>query len=368
VPREPDIELAVVAEITRRIEAGEALKPEWLGAGAAPLSDDEKRRLRGAFIELRKAVPRVACTAPIQPPCGVKPIRSHSMGRRGPLALLADKGHVRLLTYSQTIGEPDVEMKLVGVREATTFPGLCARHDGELFRSIDVPSLAHPTTEQAFLLAFRSVLRALYVARWMAHHRSRLVDTIEARAPRSMELHMAIAVRAHLAAQKLEGIAAFYAEVHRQRAFGAFRELNGLQLPLLPFAVSGYFEPGWDHEGGPLPTPEEGPGAFLTLNVVPSEEGSVVLFHYPVQFKERLDGFLEPFRRRDPWDFVDRIWEVALRYCDNVVVAPRLWDAVTQGLKDRILAFCSATRGREWVPVDRKTISFYGEVALYPNA
>jgi hypothetical protein len=47
VPREPDIDLERVAEIVRRIEAGEALKPEWLGAGAAPLSDDQKRRLRG---------------------------------------------------------------------------------------------------------------------------------------------------------------------------------------------------------------------------------------------------------------------------------------------------------------------------------
>jgi len=368
VPRLADIDLAVVAEIIRRIEAGEALKQEWLEAGAAPLSDDEKRRLRGAFIELRNAQPRVACTAPIQPPCGVKPIRSHSMGRRGPLALLADKGHVRLLSYSQTIGEPDVEMKLVGVREATTFPGLCSRHDGELFRSVDVPSLVRPNSEQVFLLAFRSVLRALYVARWMAHHRSRLADTIETRAPRSMEFDMAIAVRAHLAAQKLESIAALYAEAHRQQAFGAFRELKGLHLPLLPFAVSGYFEPNWEQEGRPLLPPEKGPRAFLTLNVVPSEEGSVVLFHYPVQFKERLDGFLEPFRRRDPWDFVDRTWEAALRYCDNVVVAPRLWDAVSQGLKDRILEFCSATRDRQWIAVDRQAISFFGEVALYPSA
>ena len=75
MPREADIDLAIVTEIIRRIEAGEALKQEWLGAGAAPLSHDDRRRLRGAFIEVRQAMPRVACTAPKAsweiPPCWV---------------------------------------------------------------------------------------------------------------------------------------------------------------------------------------------------------------------------------------------------------------------------------------------------------
>ena len=119
-PGVSDIELRVVAEIIRRIEAGGPLRREWLRA--PDLSDEEKRRLRGAFIELRTAMPRVCCTAPVKPPCAKEPISSHSIGRGGPLTLLGTTGHVRLLSYGQIIGEPDAEMKLVELKRKLAGP------------------------------------------------------------------------------------------------------------------------------------------------------------------------------------------------------------------------------------------------------
>jgi len=52
----------------------------------------------------------------------------------------------------------------VGINEATTFPGICNRHDSELFRPVETKPLTF-AGEQVFLLGYRALLRECYTKR-----------------------------------------------------------------------------------------------------------------------------------------------------------------------------------------------------------
>ena len=93
------------------------------------------------------------------------------------------------------------------------------------------------------------------------------------------------------------------------------------------------------------------PGAFganlhpsVTLNVVPREQGSLVVLSYLPGFTEPLRPFLDQFRPPiGEEEFVEKIWETALRYAENIIVAPIHWNNVPNNVQRSIMDFHSAT-------------------------
>ena len=69
-----------------------------------------------------------------------------------------------MATSSKLKAHPPAEVSFdwVGRNNATTFAGLCARHDNDIFREIDDHIPDHCNPEHLFLLAYRSVLRELH--------------------------------------------------------------------------------------------------------------------------------------------------------------------------------------------------------------
>jgi len=89
--------------------------------------------------------------------------RAHTIQRSGILESIAHDGHVAQLKPSMNLdyGPRLAERVLVGVREATTFPGICNRHDSELFRPIETEPITF-RHDQVFLFAYRSLLREYF--------------------------------------------------------------------------------------------------------------------------------------------------------------------------------------------------------------
>lgn len=93
------------------------------------------------------------------PDCKGIAIASHSRQRGSELQAIAKHGHVYGLTidFPSAIGNysPTIFTRQ-GIRKATTFPGFCATHDRELFREIDVGTLA-PSEIGAATYALRAI-------------------------------------------------------------------------------------------------------------------------------------------------------------------------------------------------------------------
>jgi hypothetical protein len=357
------IDVERLADVMARMERGDRvpIDPAWLD-GLSPLSEEERRRLKGAFAHNRRLQPALTCMAPTVPPCEKPPINSHSMQRGGPLSVLADNHHVLVLQYSQSIVDrAETFMELTPIRKATVFPGLCEAHDASLFEPIDRHSLREPTAEQSFLLAFRAVLRSLYTARQMARQRQAHLEAMLKRPAGTAVLEMFVAslLRIELVIPRLTRLVEEFSRWHREGLHGGLPTILGRDLPVLPFAVSCYIEPRYDEDGRPINYSGALP-PFVVLNVVPANDGSTVALSFLEEHRHALGSLLAPLKACAQWrDFADRIWQIALRYCDNLVVAPAAWRATSEERRRQILKFADDTRDGMFLPMVPRTISLY---------
>lgn len=94
--------------------------------------------------------------------CPGKPIRAHSVQNATALSFIENNNHVyqMRLKFSEEI--PSVQLELVGRNTASTFKGLCSKHDNEIFAPIDNHALDEQCQEQLFLIAYRSVTREVH--------------------------------------------------------------------------------------------------------------------------------------------------------------------------------------------------------------
>jgi hypothetical protein len=101
------------------------------------------------------------CLAPSMD-CDEEPIRAHSIQNARVLDLIQTDGHVLMPRYKLVNGEPKMEFAKVGRNEASTFTGLCSKHDTELFKAIDTEHLDVDNCEHLRQLAYRSVMREMH--------------------------------------------------------------------------------------------------------------------------------------------------------------------------------------------------------------
>jgi len=95
--------------------------------------------------------------------CSERAVRAHSVQNSRVLDHLARDGHVVALTPSVTLADgPKIDFALVGRNQATTFTGLCARHDDLIFGPIEKATLNLADSEHLFLLAYRAAYRELH--------------------------------------------------------------------------------------------------------------------------------------------------------------------------------------------------------------
>jgi len=109
---------------------------------------------------------RGKCLHPDAPKsCGDKYIKAHSIQKSGLLKKIARNNHVYRgdSSYGGLIkSNGEVNFKLKSINKVSTFKGFCNLHDSSLFEPIDSNKFQE-TKEQAFLYAYRSICRELFV-------------------------------------------------------------------------------------------------------------------------------------------------------------------------------------------------------------
>ncbi len=112
-------------------------------------------------ISFEKSSRRGSCLMPLSGAgiCGVQAIASHTVQRGGGLTSIAESGHVLRTMFGfhdlhRSAGNP--RPKRVGLKEASTFPGFCSRHDGRTFQPIEGKSLVLDD-RIAFLFWYRAL-------------------------------------------------------------------------------------------------------------------------------------------------------------------------------------------------------------------
>ena len=96
--------------------------------------------------------------------CTQKAIKAHSIPSGSVLSRLSRDGHVVMPRLLHDYPEPPTLLfKHIGRNQATTFTGLCAKHDNVIFHPIDDKTPDISSDRDLFLLAYRATLREYHV-------------------------------------------------------------------------------------------------------------------------------------------------------------------------------------------------------------
>ena len=120
--------------------------------------EEIRKKMLASFFKTAKAEFN-RCLEPSMS-CKNKAIRAHSVQNSSILENLCENGHV--ITFKGRIDKdegPKLDLGLVGRNSATTFTGLCSKHDHEIFFEIDNNEINSENQQHLFLLAYRSVYR-----------------------------------------------------------------------------------------------------------------------------------------------------------------------------------------------------------------
>jgi hypothetical protein len=94
--------------------------------------------------------------------CDARAVRAHSIQNSRILDLVSDDGHVMAIRPFVGEAPPRLRFEKVGRNRASTFAGLCAEHDREVFADIDRNRIDVSNNRQLYLLCYRAVLRELH--------------------------------------------------------------------------------------------------------------------------------------------------------------------------------------------------------------
>lgn len=131
------------------------MTPEW--------SDEIKKEMWAQMFKTNKAK-YDRCLEPTYK-CEQQAIRAHSIQNSRILDNMVVDNHVTAFTRRIDKDKgPIIDFGPVGRNQATTFTGLCAKHDNEIFSAIDDEEIDLCNKAHLFLLSYRAVYRQYHAA------------------------------------------------------------------------------------------------------------------------------------------------------------------------------------------------------------
>ena len=269
--------------------------------------------------------------------CELATIRAHSIPTGTVLRHLSRDGHVVALRQS---GKLDLELSyaLVGKNKATTFSGLCGKHDNEIFRPIDtrLPDLC--SQRHLFLLAYRAVLRETYEAT-LAAVKTQLMYQ------KTVEVGLATGHEPCSRGLAATGLMLRAMDCHEyKRVFDRGYRANEwsqlshrvlvLEDQAPSVAVSALFSLD-DARAPVLPR--------VALSLFPRGDDVAVVFSALRRDASFMDEYIHRIRTAEAYLQRYLLTKLIVQNCDNFVISPDYYDGMSQERRDAIRHYSART-------------------------
>ena len=324
-------------------------------ASGVELMDDLYKEMRSHFFESQGKSLRKCLVPSMQ--CPESAIRAHTVQNARTLELIAQNGHV--IGFQGRIDEregPVVELKAIGRNKASTFTGLCAKHDGELFKRIDTEAIDVGDVEQLYLLAYRPILRELHstmdgAIKIQAGYKKRVslgLDPEEEPSPAGIIAveHMAkswLVYRYKCEYDRIKSEEEYNKVIHRTRM---------LRDHTPTIAASSFFSINES------PSLEDIEG--VSLNVLPQDVAStlVVVSCAPkdaASMEKKLNGLFDV----DDEEFTFRLSKLILGYSETPVLAPKFFGTWSRGKTKAVEKFFRNTLFGDYVDSSDERLNLF---------
>ena len=315
------------------------------------LSTDSLKR-KAMFEASKRKYPQ--CLYPVDPVggslCPEPAIKAHSIQKSGKLAEVVEDDFVYAFDLEPQFDDPPnlPDFGLTSHNQATTFRGLCKKHDNDLFEPIDNSPIDLKNDEHVFLLHYRTVLKeyheALTVERWTAQAYAEMAGggAVDPNDSVSRELKESAARNNNF----------LYDEKHKMDLLYLNKDYArvGSEVVWLPeadpaLAVSAFFSTGAVALGAKMGTER-----FCALNVFPQDGRHVMVFSFReggrLMAKRTLVGGLRYHAEKDREQPASRL---VLENCEDPVLRPSVFDSFSKGQKDAIRGYYFQTAMMEHI-------------------
>lgn len=303
----------------------------------------EGEALGAALANLKRSWSKGTCLHPDAPTsCNGKPIQSHTLQRSRALEAISFESHVLKLAINQATlfksGIPPespedikaafvsaTELKRIGLKDASVFPGFCGKHDNDTFAPIEEGVLVFDEL-QCFLATFRPACLELWAKRCQLNSLERAKqDGLGSDLVNELE-----EVYVENEANHLKWKAALDVMLMS----GDFSELHAVvfELDANPgVATAGMFAPEVDFTDSLIQDihDTESPLQLLSYSILPAENGghAVIGWHGKSPAIER---FVDSLLKLDPSECPDALLRVAFESIENTYFATAWWDGLTE--------------------------------------
>ncbi len=343
-------------------------QPCWCGSGLP--YERCHLRLKTAVPPPLKAVAHAAYEGSKEPPhcehpeaphrCQGPVIRAHVIQRADILESVAEDGHV--LTFRTSLGATlkagTYKPGLLGIRQASVFPGFCQLHDTEAFQEIEQHAIV-PTRYQAFLLGYRAMISEMRSKREMKamseslHVVSRSPQPTESEYRRQMEIRFGAA----MAEAGLKDIAPLRAASDR-----AIRAKDATDFSFLVVRLAGApvtvasqivspefaFSPtrvqDWRDFSRPLD--------HISFNLLPGGSDTLALFGWHTSAAALGALFVTTLQALPRSGIADAIHRFAFANAEQVYFKPSWWASLGEAGRQVVVDLCSAGISRQSGPGD----------------
>lgn len=305
---------------------------------------DEKtfRRMKGVFFDALQEE-NIKCLEPNEK-CQEPLIRSHSVQDSRILNSLADDHHVYTITIDKrALGRsnanefavPKMIFKRVSVHDATTFKGLCNRHDTVIFAPIDKEDLDIENSEHVFLLTYRAVLRetaTLVGAARMAQNGYLKKADIGVISRDQPSLEGRYAVEQAMKAMDFYTYKKAFDFIYLEKLYDEISWMYYIFDEKGTFAVSSVFsvDPSMNKEDIPK---------NIGINIFPYENKTYVVFSCLKEHRDTMNIMLNDIITATGYYQKYLISKLVLRRCENIVFSPALINSWSDSKKDSILKY-----------------------------
>jgi len=263
---------------------------------------------------------------------------------------IAIDGHLVQFKVEPMAGPPSglfISPERIGLNEATTFFGFCAKHDSALFRELEASEFEFQP-KQIALLGYRALCRDLYGkdAEIAANDAMRLYVSMNLDIPAFAEKDQRYQITrlARLNARKnLVRAREAFAEMLRPSCTESLRYFGILFADEPVYLVSSAFLPEWDFKGRRLQD-LSGLDDFypICFSAWAKANQSVAVFCWHESADTICAPFIDSLRESPPRRIADRILTMAFEYSENVVFRSDWWEQLREQdrrrLADRVMS------------------------------
>jgi hypothetical protein len=344
--KHPSLSLPFVAPAA--LEPVEKMPPNkrcWCQSGRK-FKDCHRDRERQAPINIHELSEKMRarlqsgqCSHPSAGPtvCGPIVISAHTVQKQGGLSAIAEKGHV--FTTRPTLddlikheGKPP--LRLLGINQASTFPGFCNKHDTQLFQYIEGKQFPLDS-RAAFLFAFRAIAYETFAkeAQLDTLAMQRKMDSGQPLWKQKLIQESIYPVEwgVRIGLKDITGWKGKYDSLLLQNLSTDFHFYAVRFNAILPIVVACAFHPEYGFDGTPLQRLGRRGAEFehVCFNVTSDAAGTVAIFGWIGAVDGPAAQFVDSFRQLPHARKADAAVRATFELSDNVYIRPSWWDGLT---------------------------------------